>query len=423
MNTYTLEDFIDIYHNNQKHIVLYGAGIKGRQMFKVFQSLNIKVECFCDAAKEKHSLKICNKSVLSIDQLENTYKKYYLIVSVNYASLKAVSHSLQEKDLNGEILYINTGYIYNPKTSRFTVYDHHDFLISNPWYLKYCYANIENFSSKYISKVLGDFAGNVFLNGILEPQNCSGEYIHVTDGERRTIPPNTKQSKQHLYLFGNCVIFGYANEDQWTVSSQLQKIVNEKKNSMQIHNKGVAGFTNISLIVEKIFVQHYNSGDIVVLGMPGTDALFNDLDGSKEQLAKLYFYYIKKVYTFCMERKLTFLFLINLDIKRKYELSIRSGSNSNIPAIEQHIREGYDWDNQFVAGHYDIELLISLLSANGIAYLDLNNPLNYPDIYDNLFIDCVHLSPAGNKFVAEKIYNSILNPNKIESQSVMDLKL
>ena len=78
--------------------------------------------------------------------------------------------------------------------------------------------------------------------GKIRHENKYNQFIHVVNGERRTVgQPNI--SDNTIYMLGGCVFFGYAVEDRHTISSFLQKKINESKlpNDWKVVNMGTWG--------------------------------------------------------------------------------------------------------------------------------------------------------------------------------------
>lgn len=90
------------------------------------------------------------------------------------------------------------------------------------------------------------------------------EFLNVQDGCRKTI--GTPEDFQNtIWIFGGCVIFGYAVEDDGTIASQLQKILNQKyTNKWRVVNLGIWG-GNFDKTHLRLTSLPLRKGDIVVV--------------------------------------------------------------------------------------------------------------------------------------------------------------
>lgn len=104
------------------------------------------------------------------------------------------------------------------------------------------------------------------FNGVRRFQyemNLNGKYFNAKDGKRITC----FQPEQYIgtvYLMGMCMIVGRHVEDQFTISSCLQKILQEKGYYYRVENCGVITRRDAEIEnwIEKI--NHFHSNDIVI---------------------------------------------------------------------------------------------------------------------------------------------------------------
>ena len=64
--------------------VIYGAGFRGKHLFNYLEGK--KIQAFIDMDEEKHGQKYCNKTIISLDEYMNEYKKCFIIITPIYSS-------------------------------------------------------------------------------------------------------------------------------------------------------------------------------------------------------------------------------------------------------------------------------------------------------------------------------------------------
>lgn len=104
--------------------------------------------------------------------------------------------------------------------------------------------------------------------GMLHHVDKTGKYINVIAGRRHTTdsPDNFENT---VYMLGGCVFFGYAEEDRYTVSSCLQRLLNRKfENRWRVVNLATWG-GNIDEEHEILKSLRYRPGDIVIISYAG----------------------------------------------------------------------------------------------------------------------------------------------------------
>lgn len=104
--------------------------------------------------------------------------------------------------------------------------------------------------------------------GMLHHVDKMGKYINVIAGRRHTTD-SPKDFDNTVYMLGGCVFFGYAEEDRYTVSSHLQRILNRKlDNKWRVVNLATWG-GNIDEEHETLKLLRYKPGDIVIISYAG----------------------------------------------------------------------------------------------------------------------------------------------------------
>lgn len=406
----TIDEFLFKYQQQKKKIILYGAGLQGELMLSILQSNGVDIDYFCDKDEKKQGILKLGKKVLSLKELQEYSKPYYLIITISALNIHALMKFLEQSKIVCDKIQI-VGVFFDKNKGKFFVTDHVIFSKSLPWFYPFCYDSryVDNYTNDYIYNMIDSYRGKTFINGILIPSDCQSKYINVKNGERVTVPILSCKSDNHIYIFGNSVVFGYGNEDKTTICSYLQSLLLHQKNitlSYQVHNKGVLG-ANIKMVFDKIMAQDYMSGDIILLCMPALNAEFLNIEVNQEQMTILYFQYLKKIMKFCNDHNILFWFIINPEIERRK-------NKETVSPIELHIRTAYTWPVQSMVDQYDIDYLLQLCAQEGIPFLDLNQCEDDYAKFGELFIDTIHLSPGGSYYVADKLAYLIQSIDKTQ---------
>lgn len=394
----SLSQFLSDYNRQKAPVILYGAGLQGQQIQRVLFIRGIDIACFCDRDVKKSGTMLSGKPIVSPDYLENSPEWSYIVISINSISLHAVEEYLNKINYNGQLIYLETDSVFDPDIARYRIVDAPAFLEATPWYLNYSYLPVKNFSQEYIREIVRSFPNNTIKNGVMVPNEITSQYVNVSNGERRTVGNDAEEQYEHeIFLFGNCVIFGYANEDRYTIASILQNNLYQQGKSYCVRNKGLAGFTDIKIFHDKITARTYHSGDLVFLCLPPILSYFNHLSTDMGTVTRLCFSYIYKIFLHCAQTGTGFYFVVNPQLTE-----IRNPS-----LIEKHILENYVWPVSFTEPNIDVSLLRHLCLRAGIPFYDMSHVCQRPHNYGEIFIDPTHLSPNGMKLVANALTDII----------------
>ncbi len=114
-----------------------------------------------------------------------------------------------------------------------------------------------------------DIPDKIMINrGMLRHVDNSSKYVNVIAGRRLTSDTPDKFLNT-VYMLGGCVFFGYAIEDQYTVPSCLQRILNKEcRNKYRVVNISSWG-GNIDEEHNWLRTLRYKSGDIVFISYAG----------------------------------------------------------------------------------------------------------------------------------------------------------
>lgn len=283
--------FCDIYEKTGWHILfsekapLIGRIIRGCKSSKV---------CYLDDANlddcnKKKILLIQNGNLVGVGEFLRRYEQEYRIVVRRFIVLFRtwIMENLCTyfKDVlakQGVGLYVvNWNWAMNhplfPKErvtsvdinqrEKYNLYNIKNNISSYEEFLKGIYG--DKYSKEYV-KELFNIPNKMELEpGKIRHENKNGQYIRVINGERYTVgqPENSQNS---IYMMGGCVFFGYAVEDAHTISSYLQKNINENisERKWKVVNMGTWG-GNIDQTYKQIYDLKFKNGDIVVVSYAG----------------------------------------------------------------------------------------------------------------------------------------------------------
>ncbi|MFM8954922.1 MAG: SGNH/GDSL hydrolase family protein [Actinomycetota bacterium] len=106
---------------------------------------------------------------------------------------------------------------------------------------------------------------------LLSMTDCRGESINVRDGRRVTVgsPPNPTG---RILMFGGSTLFCGEVADEFTISSLLQKSINDRSLNYEVLNFGVPGARSIHQL-EKLKTIDLKPSDIIIFYDGGNDAI------------------------------------------------------------------------------------------------------------------------------------------------------
>ncbi|MCZ4353639.1 hypothetical protein O4H61_14055 [Roseovarius aestuarii] len=134
-------------------------------------------------------------------------------------------------------------------------FDHQAFLRTTPQ----PYQDAAYFSPELLDE-MADLSGNHYMaadSNKVYLKDFEGRWYNVVDGHRKTVDqPENAQRK--IYLFGGSTVFNIEVPDEYTIASQLQKMVNRVTDSTAVINMGVTSIDSgqqLSRLVEDIRLQ------------------------------------------------------------------------------------------------------------------------------------------------------------------------
>lgn len=143
-------------------------------------------------------------------------------------------------------------------------------------YLKQIYE--DDYSLEYVRNVMDIPLRNDYALGYIHHSDMESKYLNVFCGERLTTnqPANYQNS---IFMLGGCVFFGYAIDDSHTISSFLQKKLNDTALDREFRVCNFATWGgNIDQTYGTFYELNYKRGDIVVVSYAGIVPLGDDIE-------------------------------------------------------------------------------------------------------------------------------------------------
>lgn len=280
---------------------------------------------------------------------------------------------------------------YNEKTY---IVDDVKYVASNPEYMKRAYPRISGNLFDYLQDLAKVPAGRrVDKNG----QICLWDYksIHINQVNGRRITINVPKSPiKRIHVFGDSRVSGYMIEDCDLFSNILQGILNENNHKYEVINYGIPG-REINRMQYQVEHAEIKRNDIVVI-MTGCYEYREHVSEHQLQFA----FHMKKINEKCISLGAA-LFYINLPVT--VEMITPSDDELAITDLYHNYKfKEYSLD----VIEKNKRILLMTLSTYGIRCHDMAIAFNRPH-EELLFINMHHYSPAGNRIIAQELYDLI----------------
>ncbi|MGN1394465.1 MAG: hypothetical protein ACI4V7_10655 [Succinivibrionaceae bacterium] len=144
-------------------------------------------------------------------------------------------------------------------------------------YKKYNYA--KKYEADYFSQLFDKNVSMEYLKAVCNPpkiykntedydvfENFTSKYVNTIHGNRVTVGQQ-KNPKNDIYIYGSCITYGLFSDDECTIESYLQNLINCRGYSYSVHNRGLPGI-DINSIHKSIINTEFKKGDIVTIIVP-----------------------------------------------------------------------------------------------------------------------------------------------------------
>ena len=345
---------------------------------------------------------------------------------------------------------------------------HKDFRYSIPSPYKDSKYDVKNF----IDVTFGQISWITPVNTrLIIPNDFSTEYIVVKNGVRKTFF-QPKIFSNTIYVFGGSTIFCAEVPDEYTVSSYLQKFVNDKfPNRYKVENFG-ASSVNSAQELERLRTINIQKGDIVVFYDGANDVLqsiYNDdpsgyIIGKNNNILKelnplnkfivyiharygqysMFINYFLDPYKYNntplhlnnkahieqRENEMEKIFVSNVVLAQKYVIQREASfyhflqptifSRNHLSVYENNLILNNHIIGTGIGASFKIAYptlkkdVQNLNNDYGINTYDLTNIFDSREKGEEFFLDWVHVADKGNYYIAKSMYEKIYNHNGFE---------
>ena len=114
----------------------------------------------------------------------------------------------------------------------------------NPKRFKELYRDIEEYSPEYIREIFTE-RPVISRYGKIVHADCRDKYVNIVNNRRYTVG-HPEDAEYEVHVFGGCNAFGFGTDDRYTMSSFLQKLINDhygfaKDSKYAVYNWGTWG--------------------------------------------------------------------------------------------------------------------------------------------------------------------------------------
>ncbi|ONI43402.1 hypothetical protein AN641_10310 [Candidatus Epulonipiscioides gigas] len=434
VNIITNEDeFLFPLYLKESIVVIYGADEIGKQ---VYTGAKAKPD-HCGVVPSVNFF--IDKKASSIKQIEN-------VPVISFASFKKMLNKLPNTEINIiiasldvdssnkiEIKLVNQLDEYKNNTFNIFSMISYDLEIDKFGFKKgkrininpFCfqgYEHIEEFNQNpyhYLSEVTWGTGAEFVNTSFNSPKfkKFKSKYWNSENGLRKTICSKEKY-KHNIYILGYSRIAGLGNEDQYTISSQLQKLIDNSNYDYKVHNNSKPNPSdrqlNNSLLLLFIWLKNLNlaKGDIVICSV--FYAYQSIYDYKYLMQAKL----IKSIKKYCDKYCAKLYILFWMGTQEKFILTQNELNLINYVNRSAVNLEIYNLNNRAYVNQKAIQLkrvFQEICLVNEVNFIDLNSMLNAPDMNDKIFTDSwAHYTPKANEYIAKLMFEEIFNKNTVE---------
>lgn len=301
----------------------------------------------------------------------------------------------------------------------------------NSWFYDLLYSGLKCYDDdpcKYIEKVF-EHNGLTIQNGIFVMADYESEFVNIKNGRRRT-SNQPEEYDNDIYICGSCIAYGDRCNDEVTISSNLQRLLNKNLSTKYcVHNCG-AVLIPINSLISLVKSFPLKEGDKVIL-VDTTRLLVNPetfSDFSSEELAFAYYRILDIVNDYCLKRKADFYFvycpllgqvLPKSNFEKLIERNIPTSIAKQIKRIEDLVRSGKEMEGfpkrpkkgnpisfeKVIPINQD--KLMNFCNLGKIKYIDLRNYFKRPHEYGEIYSDTLHMSYMGYAYIARIILHSV----------------
>lgn len=283
---------------------------------------------------------------------------------------------------------------------------------------------------------------------IVLPNDYQGKFFNVRNSIRVTTGQHA-QSRRNIYIFGGSTLYGSEVPDDYTIASQLQRILNEKKLSINVYNYGVTSIHagqqlerlkyDVKLKRKDIVIFYDGVNDVtqrVYYGNPdgwiANEALKAPafVRGARRLISHSAFFrwldnnfLTKKDYKFSQDTVLAAAQGYVETIKASYQYSIDQGTvfyhflQPNLTTrspLNKYEKELLQMKGVTAEGMVDAFKLSYPVFRNQLVFLQYSSDLSqaFNHLENSPYLDICHVNEVANKVIANAIFDVVENEVK-----------
>lgn len=433
-------DFDECRKESDRLLAIYGAGIVGRNIVKTGIA---SPDYFCDknadkieAVTDENGKKI---PVIALDKLIGLKTDIDLIFGIMNTKLDIkniledvinyLKHSEQRiyvywLDVNNDIEPFSFGgKLVNNKNVNYQFIREQIFSYENKQKIRNAFIDSDTLTEDDYKAIYGDVFAPLFLSDSLAHVDLKSRHINFINGKRHTVGQPENYNNRCL-VFGDSRIQGSHSQDKYTICSQLQAMLNEKKLSHRylVENEAIQG-ASLTIMLLQLKQAKLCPGDIILFVKPH-HLLTGKNSGvhlSNEEGLYYFISIIAEANKYCMDNQCFFVFIEAPTINHRNILS---------PWEECLLNEGinpYKLMFKFMCGD-NRNALIQRPDCTFKIYLSQYGIMNFgidPEFYyskHTIFIDLLHWGDYGNKILAKQMFQIITAIIKSEKDYLQENK-
>jgi hypothetical protein len=334
--------------------------------------------------------------VLSIPGLKALSRPRKVILTVHPDSVTSVASFLEGQGWQEELLFLETRSFYE-KDGKVHVFDSNQWVRSLPWHMLASHEGVAGFSATYHGEIMDNNLTFFLKDSGFEADDKCSRYVNAREGTRVTAgAPDSPANR--IIIAGSSVAYGLHSEDKHTVQSFLQARLNDQfpHERVAVVNKGIYLYP-FDLNVNDVLRTCLAPGDEVYfiygccLAWPNPKAL----NFTVEEAQDLFLLFLTRMNDHCRDQGARFTFCA----------TPAAEVIQNPSPVEKFLGQDCVYHGHPHFGSHQFHTSVILEACRGLAIdvLDLAQACERPHGYGEIFIDPRHLSPNGNRLVADAI--------------------
>lgn len=278
--------------------------------------------------------------------------------------------------------------------------------------LEMAYADLPHYSNAYMEAV--SYLPNMYYrDDVLTNADFASDYVNIVGTLRYTKDADELlQAKRTVHFFGDSRMYGLYVEDKHTIPSIVSH-----KTRLKCINHGVHG-TSIFDIRGQIEHSDVVAGDIIIIN---NGFVKSEIAYSLEKVNKAVVEEIIELNKFCVSNKIKLILCAFPDCGDKKILTDQEWRY----CLYQELQKIGAANSKYKSLDADWDIVIPSVQFNGVCCCN-TIPIFEKTVENEVFVDYIHFSPAGNRLIAEEISKYIsallVMENNYEYNALDELK-